>query len=91
MFRLITLSVVINFIFAKTTFSTGDVEVTTSNKFPFQVLVRSDYDHYCAGSIIDEKVVITSAHCLDLSLLETKIRHVYLMMTTWKLGQILLM
>ncbi|KAG8227077.1 hypothetical protein J437_LFUL007414 [Ladona fulva] len=33
-------------------------------RFPYQVSITLDGEHYCGGSIVDENTVVTSVHCI---------------------------
>lgn len=38
---------------------------TRIENYPWQVSLQSDGSHFCGGSLLNEKIVITAAHCLS--------------------------
>lgn len=41
------------------------VNGTEAETTPWQVLLRSEGEHFCGGSILDAKTIVTAAHCLE--------------------------
>lgn len=36
-----------------------------SGQFPYQVSLRKNKSHFCGGSIIDSRTILTAAHCVE--------------------------
>lgn len=34
-------------------------------QFPYQVSLRKNKSHFCGGSIIDSRTILTAAHCVE--------------------------
>ncbi|KAF5287281.1 hypothetical protein FQR65_LT02154 [Abscondita terminalis] len=43
----------------------GGKAVPSNRRYPYQVSIQSSKKHFCGGSIISEKVILTAAHCMD--------------------------
>jgi len=39
---------------------------TDINEYPWQISMQLDFSHFCGGTLIDNKWIITAAHCVDL-------------------------
>ena len=40
-------------------------QISSLDEFPWQVSMKDNGSHLCGGSIINEKQILTAAHCVD--------------------------
>ncbi|XP_015126443.1 chymotrypsin-1-like [Diachasma alloeum] len=52
-------------IFAKPPSAIKGGDAADTGEFPWQVSLRMDYTHVCGGSIIDDRHILTAAHCVQ--------------------------
>ncbi|XP_043803031.1 chymotrypsin-1-like [Apis laboriosa] len=64
------LSVVLVFCLAVTAYGFPESKIVGGKdapvgKFPYQVSLRKNKNHFCGGSIIDSRTILTAAHCVE--------------------------
>ncbi|XP_043283967.1 chymotrypsin-2-like [Venturia canescens] len=63
-FALLTLAAVVNFGDARSAQKIIGGSMAAPGEFPYQVSLRWKGQHLCGGSIIDERHIVTAAHCI---------------------------